>query len=133
MEIGIHTHPAYRRHGYAEIVCAQLITTCEAQGYRTFWNCGATNVASATLARKLGFHGEQEYALAAWFKSAGRTRTDLIVEAMTRYIDAEMAYIAAVQEGLADIEAGQHRDLDEVTVEWVTRGLLSPIRQNETR
>jgi L-amino acid N-acyltransferase YncA len=69
MEIGIYTHPTCRRHGYAEIVCAQLITTCEAQGYRTFWNCGATNVASATLARKLGFHGEQEYALAAWFKT----------------------------------------------------------------
>jgi predicted transcriptional regulator len=64
--------------------------------------------------------------------ATGRTRTDLIVEAMTRYIDAEMAYIAAVQEGLADIEAGRHRDLEEVTNEWVARGLLLPNWQNDT-
>jgi predicted transcriptional regulator len=56
----------------------------------------------------------------------GRTRTDLIVEAMTRYMEAEMAYIAAVQEGLADVEAGRHRSLEEVTEEWVGRGVLSP-------
>ena len=56
----------------------------------------------------------------------GRTRNDLIVEAMTRYIEAEMAYIAAVQEGLADIAAGRHRSLDEVTEDWVARGLLVP-------
>lgn len=59
-------------------------------------------------------------------RASGRTRNDLIVEAMTRYVEAEMAYIAAVQEGLADVEAGRHRDLDEVAEEWVGRGLLSP-------
>jgi predicted transcriptional regulator len=65
-------------------------------------------------------------------QATGRTRSDLIIEAMTRYLDAEMAYIAAVQEGLADIEAGRHRDLDEVTGEWIARGLLSPTWQDET-
>jgi predicted transcriptional regulator len=64
-------------------------------------------------------------------QATGRSRTDLIVEAMTRYIDAEMAYIAAVQEGLADIEAGLHGDLDEVTGAWIARGLLSPTWQDE--
>jgi predicted transcriptional regulator len=63
--------------------------------------------------------------------ATGRTRTDLIVEAMTRYIDAEMAYIAAVQEGLADIEAGRHQSFEEVTDEWVALGLLSPNWQND--
>jgi predicted transcriptional regulator len=56
---------------------------------------------------------------------SGRSRNDLIVEAMTRYVEAEMAYIAAVQEGLADIEAGRHRDLDEIAGEWVGRGVLA--------
>ena len=65
-------------------------------------------------------------------QATGRTRTDLIIEAMTRYIDAEMAYIAAVQEGLSDIETGRHRDLDEVTDEWIARGLLSSTWQDET-
>lgn len=56
----------------------------------------------------------------------GRTRTDLIIEAMARYMEAEMAYIAAVQEGVADVEAGRHRSLEEVAGEWVARGLLTP-------
>jgi predicted transcriptional regulator len=55
-----------------------------------------------------------------------RTRSDLIVEAMTRYADTEMAYIAAVQEGLADVEGGRHRSLEEVAEDWIGRGVLSP-------
>jgi hypothetical protein len=56
MEIGIYTNQARWRRGYTTIACAQLITR------------------SAALARKLGFHGEQEYALTAWFKIVPHTR-----------------------------------------------------------
>jgi predicted transcriptional regulator len=59
-------------------------------------------------------------------RAAKRTRTDLIVEALTRYVDSEMAYIAAVQEGLDDVEAGRHRSLEEITGEWLGRGVLAP-------
>ena len=71
MEIGIYTHPAHRGHGYATAACAQTIATCEARGYETFWNCNTSNLASAVLARKMGYGTEREYALAAWFKRAG--------------------------------------------------------------
>jgi predicted transcriptional regulator len=59
-------------------------------------------------------------------RATKRTRSDLIVEAMTRFLDTELAYIAAVQEGLADVEAGRHRSLEEVTEEWMSRGVLAP-------
>jgi predicted transcriptional regulator len=57
---------------------------------------------------------------------AKRTRSELIVEAMMRYLDAETAYIAAVQEGLDDVDAGRHRSLEEITEEWIQRGALAP-------
>jgi len=63
---------------------------------------------------------------------SGRTRTDLIVEAMARYAEAETAFIAAVQEGMDDVGAGRHRSLEEITGEWVQRGLLSPKWQDES-
>jgi RimJ/RimL family protein N-acetyltransferase len=40
----------------------------ELLGYQTYWNCAKGNVASATLARKLGYHTEKEYRLLAWSK-----------------------------------------------------------------
>lgn len=70
MEVGVYTHEAYRGRGYATAACARVIDVCEGRGYRTFWNCASINVASAGLARTLGFKGEREYALAAWFKRA---------------------------------------------------------------
>ena len=62
---------------------------------------------------------------------AKRTRSDLIVEAMTRYADAETAYLAAIQEGIDDAEAGRHRSLEEITQEWIDRGVLSPTWSQE--
>ena len=61
IEIGTITSEAYRRRGYAALVCAQLIRECEARGYRTYWNCSKDNLASARLARSLGHQGEKEY------------------------------------------------------------------------
>ena len=51
------------------------------------------------------------------------------MEAMARYWEVELAYIATVHEGLDDVEAGRHRSLEEVTGEWVERGLLAPTWQ----
>jgi len=50
---------------------------------------------------------------------------------MTRYADAETAYLAAIQEGIDDAEAGRHRSLEEITQEWIDRGVLSPTWSQE--
>jgi GNAT superfamily N-acetyltransferase len=68
IEIAISTHEPYRGRGYATLACAALIQDCERQGYQTYWNCARQNLASAALARKLGFRSEREYRLLAWFK-----------------------------------------------------------------
>src|SRR5262249_39788948 len=67
IEMGTNTTEAYRRRGYATIICAHLIRDCEQQGYKTYWNCAKQNTASAALARKLGYWDEKEYRLYAWF------------------------------------------------------------------
>jgi RimJ/RimL family protein N-acetyltransferase len=68
IEIATATHEPYRRRGYATLACAALIQECERQGYQTYWNCASQNLASASLARKLGYCSEREYRLLAWFK-----------------------------------------------------------------
>jgi GNAT superfamily N-acetyltransferase len=70
MEIGTNTHHAYRRRGFAALVCAQAIAGCEARGHRPWWNCAVSNVGSAALARKLGFYAEREYVVMAWSRQA---------------------------------------------------------------
>jgi len=68
IEIATSTREPYRGRGYATIACAALIQDCERQGYQTYWNCARQNLASAALARKLGYRTEREYRLLAWFK-----------------------------------------------------------------
>jgi hypothetical protein len=68
IEIAVSTREQYRGSGYATIACAALIQDCERQGYQTYWNCARQNLASAALARKLGYRTEREYRLLAWFK-----------------------------------------------------------------
>jgi GNAT superfamily N-acetyltransferase len=68
IEIATATHEPYRRRGYATLACAALIEECERLGYQTYWNCASQNLASASLARKLGYCSEREYRLLAWFK-----------------------------------------------------------------
>jgi GNAT superfamily N-acetyltransferase len=68
IEIGVVTNEGYRGRGYATITCAHLIRTCEKSGHQTYWNCAKQNLASAAVARKLGYRTEREYKLLAWFK-----------------------------------------------------------------
>lgn len=69
IEIAVSTRAEYRGHGYATFTCAHLIQACERQGYRTYWNCARQNLASAAVARKLGYRAEREYRLLAWYKA----------------------------------------------------------------
>ncbi len=66
IEIATSTREQYRGRGYATLTCAHLIQACEAQGYQTYWNCARQNLASAAVARKLGYRTEKEYRLLAW-------------------------------------------------------------------
>ena len=68
IEIATSTREQYAGRGYATITCAYLIQACEAHGYQTYWNCAKQNLASAAVARKLGYRTEKEYRLLAWFK-----------------------------------------------------------------
>ena len=73
IEVGITTAEPYRRQGFATLACAKLIEMCEAEGYSTWWDCAKQNVASANLARKLGYRNEREYRYVWWAsKAAGR-------------------------------------------------------------
>lgn len=65
-EMGVSTHPDHRGNGYATLVCAATVATCEAAGHTTYWNCAKQNAASAAIARKLGYQTLREYRLLAW-------------------------------------------------------------------
>jgi RimJ/RimL family protein N-acetyltransferase len=64
VEIGVHTAEGYRGLGYATRVSAHLIRACEQRGYATYWGCHVDNLASAAVARKLGYGVETNYTLA---------------------------------------------------------------------
>jgi hypothetical protein len=68
IELGVETHPHHMHKGYAYLTCAHLVHAIEQLGYRTYWNCAKGNLASAALARKLGFRSQREYRLQAWNK-----------------------------------------------------------------
>lgn len=58
-------------------------------------------------------------------RMTGKTRNALIVEAMEQYIDREMREIALVQEGIAQVETGETRSLDEVVERFIARGMFT--------
>jgi RimJ/RimL family protein N-acetyltransferase len=60
-ELGIATKETHRGHGYATITCAYFIETCRKRGLEPYWSCDADNLASLSLARKLGFKNERAY------------------------------------------------------------------------
>jgi GNAT superfamily N-acetyltransferase len=64
VEIGVHTADGHRGLGYASTVSTHLIRACEHRGYATYWGCHVDNLASATVARKLGYRREHNYSLA---------------------------------------------------------------------
>ncbi|MEM7536055.1 MAG: GNAT family N-acetyltransferase [Chloroflexota bacterium] len=65
-EPGVFTQEAHRGNGYGTIVMAHLVQEIEAMGEQTFWNCTESNVASASIARKLGYRVEKSYKLVGW-------------------------------------------------------------------
>jgi len=67
IEIGTITGEAYRGRGYAALTCTRLIRECEARSYRTYWNCAKENLASAGLARRLGYQTEKEFRYVVWY------------------------------------------------------------------
>lgn len=66
VEIGVITAEGRRGLGYASLVSAHLVRACESRGYATYWECHVDNLASAAVARKLGYRVENEYSL-AWY------------------------------------------------------------------
>lgn len=63
VDIGTTTDPAYRGVGASAICCMHLINSIEKRGFRPYWCCDANNVASAAVARKLGFYRGKESVL----------------------------------------------------------------------
>jgi RimJ/RimL family protein N-acetyltransferase len=70
-EPGIFTQEAHRGKGYATIAVAHLIQEIEASGFRTYWDCAKQNLASAGVARKLGYRIQKEYRCMVWDKMQG--------------------------------------------------------------
>jgi len=61
-EIGIRTHPEYRRRGLATLTVAATAEECLVQGFTTIgWHCHETNLGSRGVAEKVGFVKEREY------------------------------------------------------------------------
>lgn len=72
-EPGVYTQEAHRGKGYGTMVSARLIQELEKTGGKTYWNCAKQNLASAAIARKLGYRIEKEYRCMAWRKSSFNT------------------------------------------------------------
>ncbi len=69
-ELGVITREDQRGRGFATSTCAYLIQLCAQVGDCTYWNCDATNFASASVARKLGYRTERSYQLLTWSKAS---------------------------------------------------------------
>jgi GNAT superfamily N-acetyltransferase len=68
IEVGVTTAEPYRGQGFASNACAHLIEMCEAQGYKTWWDCAKQNTPSVKLAKKLGYQNDPEYRYVWWAK-----------------------------------------------------------------
>lgn len=66
LEMAVITDEAYRRRGLARVVTARTILECERRGAATWWNTSLGNVASAALARELGYRTERRYRVLSW-------------------------------------------------------------------
>ncbi len=71
-EPGVFTQKAHRGKGYGTITMAHLVQAIESLGEQTYWNCTKENLASAAIARKLGYQVEKEYRLLGWEGKANR-------------------------------------------------------------
>jgi hypothetical protein len=68
-EPGVFTQEKHRGKGYGTIVTARLIQEIEARGGQTYWNCTIQNMASAAIARRLGYRIRKEFRCMAWKKN----------------------------------------------------------------
>jgi len=62
-----------------------------------------------------------------------QTRNDLIVTAMSEYIERELREIAMIQEGFDQIDRGEGIPLDEVVRDFAARGMLDLDAYNRDR
>jgi RimJ/RimL family protein N-acetyltransferase len=61
-EIGIHTHPDYRRRGLAALTTAAAVDHALTHGFQSVgWHCHAENTGSRRTALKVGFAWERDY------------------------------------------------------------------------
>ena len=60
-EMATVTHEDHQGRGYSAIACAYTIQACEELGESTLWFCRKTNLASAAVARKLGYTQMREF------------------------------------------------------------------------
>ncbi len=68
-EIGIRTHPDYRRRGLAALTSAAAVDHALAQGHsRVGWHCNIDNPASQSTALRVGFTLERNYVSYAAFR-----------------------------------------------------------------
>ncbi|NJK32327.1 MAG: GNAT family N-acetyltransferase [Deltaproteobacteria bacterium] len=72
-EIGIHTHPAYRRRGLATIVVAAAVAHALTAGYHEVgWHCSEDNQGSQGVAEKVGFTLTHRFHALGWrFEATG--------------------------------------------------------------
>lgn len=60
-EIGIASHPDYRKQGYAKIAAEYAVSECQALGLEPKWSCDCANIGSLKTALKVGFDIKQYY------------------------------------------------------------------------
>jgi GNAT superfamily N-acetyltransferase len=66
-ELGIHTHPAYRRRGLATMVVAATVAQALAAGYgEVGWHCSEDNQGSQGVAEKVGFMLTHRFDVLGW-------------------------------------------------------------------
>jgi predicted transcriptional regulator len=64
--------------------------------------------------------------LDALCKATERERSYHVERAINEYVKANLWHVQAVQEGLADVEAGRVKPLDAVKAEWEARAASRP-------
>lgn len=79
--------------------------------------------ASVTTSLRLSEDVREHYDTLA--KLTGRTRTGLMIEAIERYIEHQMHEIALVQEGIAQLDAGQGIAHEDIVMRLMERGMIS--------